>query len=227
MYRYPDYDDKNLLTNVINQDWEDCGLEDQYIRESIQKIPEYHRNDLLDIGCGQGRLLPYFKDCFQSIVAIEPDPCRLEDAKKALMLASNIQFIHAFIQQFIFPRRFDFIVCSHLIQHMPTDEIESILSTVLSFMKPHAHLMLSTTNWLDDVDQFEIRNTLNNEFKIVSEAEFNECARVSDRRLPTRHFSEKTLIQLLTDAQFDILFLKKYHGFPKIRGDNFILAKAK
>jgi hypothetical protein len=107
---------------------------------------------------------------------------------------------------------------------MLTHEVGQVLSKFTTLMKPHAYLMLSTTNWPDTVDQFEIRNTLNNEFSLVSEKEFNECVMADDRRLPTRHFSEKTLIRLLTESKFNIIFLKKYHGFPKIRGDNFILA---
>lgn len=224
MYRYPDYNDKNLVTNVINEEWEDGGLESQYIQESIEKIPAQHRNDLLDVGCGQGRLLPFFKDTFKNIIAIDPDHYRLEKAKKVVISDPNIHFINSFIQKFDSKKTFDFIVCSHLIQHMLTYEVELVLSKFITLMKPHAYIMLSTTNWPDDVDQFEIRNTLNNEFSIVSEEEFNKCVIADDRQLPTRHFSEKTLIRLLSESKFNIIFIKKYHGFPKTRGDNFILA---
>lgn len=225
MYRYPDYDDRNLTQNVINEDWEDFGLEEKYIIESIELFPKKYRNYLLDAGCGLGRLLPYFQNIFKNIFAVDPDPYRLTIAKRSFSSSLNINFINTFIQDFSSPNKFDFIVCSHVVQHLHTKEVKTVLEKLRNLMKPHAYLMFSTTNWPEDIDQFEIRDTLTNKFKIVSEQKFNECVKKCDRHLPTRHFSEKTLIPLLAKTRFDIIFLKKYHGFPKIRGDNFILAK--
>ena len=225
MYKYPDHNDKNLSKNVINKDWEDFGLEDKYIAEAINKSQKNCRDHLLDAGCGHGRLIPFFEKIFKTIIAIDPDHDRLTVAQKKFSSRTNIEFFNTFIQDFYFNHSFDFVVCSHVIQHISTEEVFLVLKKLHSLLKTNGHLMLSTTNWPDDTDQFEIRNTINNSFKIVSDQEFNACAKNCDQHLPTRHFSEKTLLKILETSNFNIVFSKKYHGFPKVRGDNFILAK--
>ena len=227
MYKYPDVDDKNLIKNVMTSDWEDSSnLEEKYINESIQLLPPNLRNLLLDAGCGQeGRLFPYFKNNFKIIIAIDPDIARLSKAKETNRNDKNIKYFLSTIENFSYEDKFDFIICSHVIHHMCTYNVKGILQNLYNLMQPHGLLALLTTNWPENEDQFEIRNTLTNHVEIVDEESFNQCVIKNDHHLPTRHFSEKTLRQLINDVNFKIIFLKKYHGYPKIRGDNFILLK--
>lgn len=241
MYKYPDVDDKNLTANVINKDWEDGGLEEQYLNECIKSIPIAKRDFLLDAGCGQGRLLHAITPCFKRIIAIDPDVARLEKAKMrseelcrdlvdkntdSKSFLGSIDFFVSTIQDFEAQCMFDCVLCSHIIQHLHTKDVGPFLKIIHSIIKKNGYLILSTTNLPKDEDEFSMTNTLTNDCSLVAEKGFNRCVTVNNHFLPTRYFAESTLRKLLTDAGFKLLWLKKYHGFPKTRGDNFVFATA-
>ena len=229
MYRYPDPDDENFNKNIITPEWDDGNLEKLYLEESIKLISPDNRVNFLDAGCGRGRLLPIFGDIFKRGVAVDPDVKRLQDAigvtKEFDPKKCAIKFSNVSVQKFETDETFDCILCSHVIQHVATNDIAIILKKIRDLLKKsNGKLILSTTNWKEKDDIFYVIHSLNNKQKVVSQIEFDECVEQNNDWLPVRYFTERSLRQLLENAGFKIIFLKKYHGYPRIRGDNFIFA---
>lgn len=225
MYQYPDVDDKNFYEHIKNADWNDGGLEDKYLDECMQYIPVHEREIILDAGCGLGKQIPKLLPYFKQIIAIDPDPDRLEKAKIIFKSAEHIKFIAATIQNFFMPNHLNCILCSQILQHVHTQDLAIIFEQFKKLLKSKGYLVILTTNCLADQDEFLKVNCLTNEHIPLTLEAYNECVRVNDIHLPTRLFTEKTLKKLLDFFGFDIIFLKKFNGFPKIKGDNFIFAR--
>jgi len=227
VYKYPDIDDRNFYGNIKNTDWEDGGLEDKYIYEAIQYIPKEQRKTILDAGCGLGKQIPKLISYFEKIIAIDPDKERLKKAEEIFNRAKNIEFSCASIQEFVRKEILDCILCSQIIQHVHTKDVQVILDKFKSLLKKSGYLIILTTNCLDEKDVFLKVNCETNEHIPLTEEAYNGCVEINDIHLPTRLFTEITLKRLLNDAGFEILFLRKFNGYPKIKGDNFIFARSK
>jgi 2-polyprenyl-3-methyl-5-hydroxy-6-metoxy-1,4-benzoquinol methylase len=228
MYYYPDKDDeivrKSILVGTLKKD----NLECQYYQEMFTQLNPDQNAVILDIGCGQGRtflaVVPYFKKIF----ALDPDPVRIKKASIELKkISKSVEgiFINSNIQEFSTEKTFDYIMCSHVIQHIVTSELPQIFKKMHTLLKPSGKLVLLTTNWPKSKEQFVIIDPVTFQERVADEKEFNEFVIKNTPGLPTRHFTEKVLRKLFTDANFKILSLKKYHGFPETRGDNFIVAE--
>ena len=86
MYTYPDAND--LLTiELINKefDGEYWGKSEENLFPTIVEAVEgvAGERNMLDLGCGMGRLFPYFAPYMQNIQALEPDVERYAEAVKA------------------------------------------------------------------------------------------------------------------------------------------------
>lgn len=235
MYKYPDVDDKNLFSNIIDEQWEDGGLEDKLIHKSLTLIPKNERNLLLDAGCGTGRVMHTYVSFFKTIIAIDPDNNRLQKAKMNFHKLIDTQttnqpdaeFICSTIQQYAKTLQsplFNCVLCDQIIQHVHTKNVNSIIKSIHKMLNPGGYLILLTTNWREGEDRYSKVNTLNNEYTPLTKTAFNNSIKINDHFLPTQLFPEDYLKQLLQDNGFKILFIEKYHGHPLIKGDNFIFA---
>lgn len=231
MYQYPDKNDAYVHKYVFDERWEDGGLEEKYFADCFNIITD--KEILLDIGCGYGRHLNILMPFFQKITAIDPDIERLhkaeEEKKRIEKLYPNnncqIKFKNVSFRDFITTQIFDTVLCSHVFNHTTTDAVNSSLKKIHSLLKKNGYFILLLTNWKSEQDLLTKVDILKKAEYIVTEEEFNLCAEQNNNFLPVRYFSENTIRQLLKKAKFEIVFIKKYHGYPIIRGDNFILAQ--
>jgi 2-polyprenyl-3-methyl-5-hydroxy-6-metoxy-1,4-benzoquinol methylase len=231
MYKYPDHNDNYVEKMLITEEWHDGGLEDKYFAECMEIIPEQFKGSLLDVGCGRGRLAPKVVPYFKKIIAIDPDIERLEEAKNVFLnlqkqhpSCKQIDFVNSTIQEFNSSEKFDCILCAHLLHHLTTNSITNTLLKIRSILKFGGFLILQTTNSKETRDQFSIANSITGEYLQVNEQAFNSCIEKNDHYLPTHYFTEETIRKLLENTGYKINMLKKYHAYPKLRGDNFVLA---
>lgn len=230
MYMYPDTDDLAVQHYVMTKEWHDCKLESIYLNKVITLLNRNDNNTLLDAGCGKGRLLPIFAPIFKKIVAIDPDSSRLSAAEEswqnmAIQHDCEIEFHKTLIQDFYSRLLFDCILCSHVLNHIKTSEINRVMLKFNSLLKKNGKLILLATNCKGEEDTYSLLNNKTGEEIIVSLSEFDQCIDSNDQHfLPTYLFTEKTLKTLLCNNGFEIIFSGKYHGYPKTRGDNFIFA---
>lgn len=228
MYYYPDKND--VIVNKVIKDgsWKNNKIERDLYSEALSCFKAYQTGILLDAGCGKGRLLPIAASYFKEIIALDPDIKRLNFAinrLKKLPKENIARYFHSQIQHFTLHRNVDCVICSHVIQHVVTTEIPKIFKKIFQLLKPKGKLILTTTNWPENEEQFVIIDHQTFKEKVVNEVEFNDFVSRNLPGLPTRHFTEKALRRIFAEANFKIILLKKYHGFPKTRGDNFIVAE--
>lgn len=96
----------------------------------------------LDVGAGTGRLLGDLLQVADEVTAIEPDPIRyakLREFQAALPVAdaNRLITIQASLGEMT-REAFDFILCSHVIQHLGTDERHRFLAALPQFAAEHA-----------------------------------------------------------------------------------------
>lgn len=235
MYRYPDKLDIHVGNYLINADWDDGGLEWQYVNESIAMLSSTQRELVLDVGCGGGgRLIKSYLPFFKNIIGVDADEERLiaaknifEELSQQLKNPPQAEFILSFAEDLQIGYLCNLIFCCHILQHRRTDAIVGLLSKLRSFLRDDGYLVIETTNWIPGTQKFSKTDTIKHRDFALTEEEFNECVDQNNHFLPTRLFKDTELIELLEQNSFEIVFLKRYHGYPKIRGDNFVFAKAK
>lgn len=87
--------------------WKNYKQECNKIKLLIKKYKKSEGNDLLEIACGTGKHIQYFKDSF-SILATDANPAMLTIAKKNY---PNIAFKKANMIQMNLNKKFDVIIC--------------------------------------------------------------------------------------------------------------------
>jgi len=234
MYNYPDKLDIHVGNYLINPNWDDGGLERQYISECIAMIPGAQRELVLDVGCGGGgRLIKSYLPFFKKIIGVDADEERLATAKKVfeklnqpLENPQQAEYILSFAENLQFQHLCDLIFCCHILQHRRTDTAINLLSKLRSYLKNDGFLIIETTNWIPGEPEFSKTDTIKHQDFTLTEKEFNKCVDQNDHFLPTHLYKDTELTNMLKQSGFAVIFLRKYHGYPKVRGDNFILAKA-
>jgi SAM-dependent methyltransferase len=165
---------------------------------------------LMDAGCGWGRLLPTFEEFFDRILAVEPDPKRLDGARRTAErsnFADKVTFVSSQIQDLDWgAESIDVIICSHIIQHVKTDLVGSILGNMNRLLRPGGRLYLTTSHSMIDRDVFTVGKMDGErvDFSLIESEEFDDIAKGnSGRGLPVRFYSAGTLENLLGEAGFD------------------------
>jgi SAM-dependent methyltransferase len=151
MADYLDIWDSLIATDVRNIEpypgyWEDS--EGDAFR-AVEPMKRALRRRLLDVGCGNGRLIPRFANYFAEVVAIDPDRDRVERAR-ALAAASGVKNVTFMACSFADAApsigKFDMVLCSHVIQHLSTEECQALVRGVNSVLDDTSIVVLLTTH---------------------------------------------------------------------------------
>ena len=113
------------------------GVINKYIRPETKKV--------LDIGCGVGTISLYLAKQGANIVGIDISRKAIDSCRKsarALKLKDKAQFICSTIEQIKFTQKFDVIICSEVIEHVPKDK--TFLKRIHKVLKKNGLLILST-----------------------------------------------------------------------------------
>ena len=108
-------------------------------------ISSFSNKTILDIGCGAGTISLYLANQGANIIGIDISRKAIDSCKKsakALKLKDRTQFICNTIEQIKFRRKFDLIICSEIIEHIPNDK--AFLKRVYKLLKNNGLLILST-----------------------------------------------------------------------------------
>src|SRR5947208_10005795 len=141
-YRYPDPGDHVTSAFVREHEpypgyWEiseQRGL-DRLGEQLTALLPAREKVRALDAGTGEGRLLPMLSRFAADVVALDPDPERLAAARYVELPGTRVDFVNREITEYD-GEPFDLILCSHVIQHVPTARVEPILRALRSRAKP-------------------------------------------------------------------------------------------
>jgi SAM-dependent methyltransferase len=230
-YTYPDPSDKVTFETIkalepVRGYW--SSSDGIMRRDFVGKVLEEFRKgrDLrgLDVGCGYGRLIPWLLDGFcQHVTALEPDPGRLRAAKNSLdpNMATRVDFVERFVEDFAPPESFDLVVCSHLIQHVSHDHLRRIL-TKLRSLCGDGRIVLSTAHSTTGADRYvKAFVTADSGYgeDPVSPQEFDRLAENPRGVLPIRFFTLETLERALQAAGLQAMDHYVYHCCENSFGD--------
>jgi 2-polyprenyl-3-methyl-5-hydroxy-6-metoxy-1,4-benzoquinol methylase len=237
-YFYPDVNDR--LTSVLVKEHEPFpgywDKSEQFILDQVKryirkKIPK-EGSSMLDAGCGQGRLIFEFQDFFETIHAIEPDVKRVEQAKSSVEsrgLSDRVSFEAISIEELGETRKFDMILCSHIIQHVHTDQLPIILGKFKRPLKNKGLLVILTSHsrkkhdtyikqWSKDSEVFQAQ---------ISKEEFNHLTRNDMGVLPHHRFSRQNLIQMLEKVGLKIIKTMNFHIINNFDGIDRLINRDK
>ena len=127
--------------------------------------------------------------------------------------SSKISFKPIAIEQLDDNRKFDFILCSHVLQHVNADNVQLILRKLTSLLKKNGLLAIMTGHSDSNQDKYLKDYFKNSEIieEIISKEEFNSLICNNSRVLPIHLFSSQNIAQILTNLHLKILDIKSFH----------------
>lgn len=98
----------------------------------------------LDIGCGEGRLLPWLAEFAHTIVATDPDQARVAIARSqySAIPSTNITFSTSDFTS-LEASQYDLVLCSHIIQHIQSSSVVASLKRMFELTKSGGFLVIS------------------------------------------------------------------------------------
>ena len=221
-YTYPDGDDR------LTREWFDGAGEefkrysevsDHRVMEKLNGWLQGHTGgqaSLLDAGCGEGRLILELAAGFHRVEAVEPDAARIDRAKAKVRLAGledKVTFNCGTIEQIAPTARFDAVVCSHVLQHVHTASVPTLLRRLREVLFDGGQLVLTTCHSTTGQESFD--QTLNQGGQLIAEPvskeQFDALIYNQESILPCRYFTELELTALVVAAGFEIRQVWLFH----------------
>ncbi len=171
----------------------------------------------LDAGCGDGRLLPMLAGLFARVSGIEPDEERCAAAQRCVDYhrLNNVDLRVLSIEDLPDAERFDVIVCSHVVQHVPLRILDAVLAGLGRALTPGGVMFLMTCHSTGRADRF-VRSFLRDGKTIeqdVAQAQFD--ALFDESGVLPIHFFTRDGLQCLAEShglgfgQFGVFHLEK------------------
>lgn len=200
-YRYPDPLDVITSTLLESLDPDPAvwrSREEADLGPVLDALPGGGR--VLDVGAGRGRLADRLADRFERVIALEPDPSRAEDCRRAVAGRANVTVVCADLAGApLGEGEVDAVVCHHVLQHVPTGAVPTMLAGMRRVLRPGGTLVLVTT-LTDGPDAFVALGRRGKAVtqRRISAGEFDMLAAGAGHLLPVHLFSEETLVRLLS-----------------------------
>lgn len=149
-YRYPDLNDQ-ITALAVEQREPAPGLWNESAERGLNLLDRKLRTILppretlngLDAGCGQGRLIPWAAKFAASITAVDADFDRLRKARMQKCPTDTMLRFDCKTITEIDGGPYDFIVCSHVLQHVPTTMVTGILEHLSDIASSKAVMVLA------------------------------------------------------------------------------------
>ena len=169
----------------------------------------------LDAGCGPGRMFPWLARLAATIVAVDPDAARLAvGAEVAHGLGADITTLTTDVHDLV-AEPFDLVLCSHVIQHIPTAELVPLLTRLGGFTAPGGLLMLTYTRAPVGEERYTLDRIAGSgvESEVVDRARFDEATRGGRdaETLPIHHRDPVRLAELGRSLGWTQLWSWSFH----------------
>lgn len=225
-YQYPDFRDKMAAEMIRNIElypgyWSDSEKTIMNIIKPLIKTTDGCKR-FLDAGCGYGRMIPVFEEQFDEVIAIEPDIERLKVAEsnaKNLKLHNKITFKRVAIEDYDDKGKFDFILCSHVLQHLHTDTVPIIIKNFNKLIKVDGLLCITTCHSTKGKGYFVKDFMMDSQLirEIITKEEFNSLIN-SRGTLPVQIFGFEEISRLMCANGFRIIEFRIFHLENRIPG---------
>ncbi|WP_375771143.1 class I SAM-dependent methyltransferase [Archangium gephyra] len=101
----------------------------------LPRLPE--RPSLLDVGAGPGKVAERLAPHFASLTLLEPN----REQIGALAL-ERTKIFHDTLETWSSPERYDLVLCSHVLYHVPLQDWGGFIDRLLSFVRPGGYCVL-------------------------------------------------------------------------------------
>lgn len=228
-YNYPDPNDSITYAKISQyqtklQDYWKLS-EDKILERVLERLkPSVSPNSsMLDVGCGEGRLLRVFNQLFKDITAFDPDQQRLDNVDLS-SLEGEIKISVDTLDTFASNAQFDFIVCSHIIQHIHTGEVEPFVARLSALVNDEGYVYLTTNHSTESQDyyvkSFIEKGGENVELR-VERGEFNDL--VSEVGvLPIHFFDDASLRDVFRKYGLEVVEMRVFHENAEAPEGQFI-----
>jgi ubiquinone/menaquinone biosynthesis C-methylase UbiE len=195
---------------------------------------------MIDAGCGCGRLILEFAKYFDEIVAVEPDPARLAVAQTAVKKAGleyKVRFVQCFTEDLKEDGKFDFVLSSHIIQHVHTRKVSSVLGALAKNLAPKGLLVLMTSHLTKPRRKF-VKCFVNARGVAcephIKKDEFNSLVKNSKGALPVHAFTASNLTEMFASVGLSTVGTRVFHCmeedsplYASLEGDETVNADPK
>lgn len=108
----------------------------QVVEERIlPRLPE--RPSLLDVGAGPGKVAERLSPHFGSLTLLEPN--REQIGSLAL---ERTKIVHDTLERYASPERYDLVLCSHVLYHVPLSDWGGFIDRLLAFTRPGGYCVI-------------------------------------------------------------------------------------
>jgi len=208
-YRYPDPRD-HITTSWLDQAGESYAA---YFSQSEESVLTWALSSfclraeatLLDVGCGDARLLPHLQRRFARLTLLEPDPTRAEAARSRTEregLGHKVELRQERLEEYPLGSRFDVVLCSHVLQHLSSDAAPGFLARLTGLLADDGLLILTTchSEREEHFDRSWLEDGVGRSEDVDRETFDSLAARGQEGVLPTRFFTLASLEALLVQA---------------------------
>ncbi len=167
----------------------------------------------LDAGCGDGRLLPWLEQVAGHIKAVDPDASRLATARyraAELHTVSTPQLEISSITD-LAGGPFDLVVCSHVIQHVPTGELVPLLRRLYQLTKRGGTLLLAYSRAPVGREGFSVDRIEDGEIRSLHLTREQFDSAFSGDGLPIRYFDPVDLARQAHEIGWEESWTWAYH----------------
>ena len=231
-YSYPDAGDQiprqgiDPVWVIAGADWDEADL--LMVRRAAALLSGGRALSCVDVGAGQGRLLPAVLAVADEVTIIEPDAQRLSaardqavglDRERSHFLCTDLAGAK------VGATRFDLVVCSHVLQHLPTGQRAGFLASLRSITATDGLLVLMYSATSRGPGRLMLSEHLPGSGGVrtreVDTADFDRAAMPSrttgpTNSLPVWHAGAGDVESLLSQAAMTILSRTLYRRFRAI-----------
>lgn len=207
-YRYNAVDDLMTVwnSNFTSRIGDGSGDAEEEYLEILRLVAACKpRANLLDIGSGLGRIVKHLSDDVGTIVGLEPDLTRFSECHATCHDGGRVRIINGTSTAYKAAnpdRRFDMVVVSMVIQHIPTAVCDTILADVHDLLADDGVGVVATTQ------QEEERFGYQKDQTHRTREEFDRYASDSSSQaqgIPVRQFSRVSFLGSLHRAGLDVI----------------------
>ena len=218
MYTYPDKNDMLTIQLIMGVSegnyWGES--EEEILKVALDTVKSYDNPTMLDCGCGMGRLLPVFVPHVKSIFALEPDIERYTFAANAVKEHPeyDITVKNADSSSLTPEQKFDIVLSSHVLQHIPESVADSMIADIASHTAPGGCIIVTTTHTSRSEDELTIEYFTDGK-RICDEVDEKTFADSFSKEgvLPVRLFADGSVAKLFAKHGFDIVSDMRYFHY--------------
>lgn len=116
-----------------------------YVNEVVKSCMKIAPKSVLDIGCGDGKVLDVIYNAYNKDIKNKPYLCGCDISIKALQFAkafnTEIDWIQGEFKNI--DQKFDLIICMEVLEHIPDGEIENFINDINQKLNEEGHLIIT------------------------------------------------------------------------------------